>query len=333
MNPARVLDELGLLRSSLDSPHYKEYAQFFLDDVFKKKGVLFSDVDDREKKPNGERFCANLTRILGLSDSYFVSSEMATLCEFASQSLDETDQFARDLWPSDYGFLMFEKGLVRSDVQGRKLVIKAMAWGRSMTSNASAVGINGRLAGTMIVSFTDAYDERDEINQYLWTQRNAETMTKLGRLQVNHVYVVADGQRVGPAEFHPRDYPVYDAEDDTINGTTANDGRFLLAMLMMFSQTITEVVEADIDRPTARRAKRMGLPPRVTVVRLRRSKDYGRYEGETMVEWHHRWIVKGHWRNQPYGDGTVRRIWIAPYIKGPENKPLKQSEKVYALVR
>lgn len=37
-----------------------------------------------------------------------------------------------------------------------------------------------------------------------------------------------------------------------------------------------------------------------------------------------RWIVSGHYRNQPYGPGRTqhRRIWIAPYIAGPKDKPL-----------
>lgn len=37
-----------------------------------------------------------------------------------------------------------------------------------------------------------------------------------------------------------------------------------------------------------------------------------------------RWIVSGHYRSQPVGPGRAqrRRIWIAPYIAGPEDKPL-----------
>ena len=37
-----------------------------------------------------------------------------------------------------------------------------------------------------------------------------------------------------------------------------------------------------------------------------------------------RWIVSGHYRNQPCGPGRTqrRRIWIAPYIAGPKDRPL-----------
>lgn len=71
----------------------------------------------------------------------------------------------------------------------------------------------------------------------------------------------------------------------------------------------------------------------ITVVTLRRPK--GIPSGEANhVDWHQRWIVSGHWRWQPYGDGTVRQIWIAPYVKGPEDKPLVvRGARVFRLAR
>lgn len=44
-----------------------------------------------------------------------------------------------------------------------------------------------------------------------------------------------------------------------------------------------------------------------------------------------RHYVRGHWRDQPYGPGrSLRRVtWVAPYIKGPVDAPLKESETVY----
>ena len=48
------------------------------------------------------------------------------------------------------------------------------------------------------------------------------------------------------------------------------------------------------------------------------------------VEYHHRWIVSGHFRNQPYGPGGSlrRRQWIPPYIKGPAGAPLLNRTKL-----
>ena len=51
------------------------------------------------------------------------------------------------------------------------------------------------------------------------------------------------------------------------------------------------------------------------------------------VEYHHRWIVSGHFRNQPYGPGGSlrRRQWIPPYIKGPAGAPLLNRTKILSI--
>ncbi len=44
----------------------------------------------------------------------------------------------------------------------------------------------------------------------------------------------------------------------------------------------------------------------------------------TRSEYSHRFIVRGFWRNQPYGPNRSlrRRIWVPPFVKGPADKPL-----------
>jgi hypothetical protein len=70
-----------------------------------------------------------------------------------------------------------------------------------------------------------------------------------------------------------------------------------------------------------KRAIRANLPvKKVTVVTLRRARP-DLDHASTHVEWTHRWVTSGHWRNQPYKVG-YRLIWINPYVKGPPDKPL-----------
>jgi len=49
------------------------------------------------------------------------------------------------------------------------------------------------------------------------------------------------------------------------------------------------------------------------------------------VEWQRRWMVRGHWRLQPYGPKhSLRRMrWIDPYVKGPEDKPFDARPTVW----
>lgn len=44
-----------------------------------------------------------------------------------------------------------------------------------------------------------------------------------------------------------------------------------------------------------------------------------------------RFMVRGHWRNQACGEklGQRRPVFVAPYLKGPEDAPLKSSETVF----
>lgn len=44
----------------------------------------------------------------------------------------------------------------------------------------------------------------------------------------------------------------------------------------------------------------------------------------------HRFIVSGHWRGQAYGPNHSerRRQWIAPFVKGPRDKPLVLKDTV-----
>lgn len=55
----------------------------------------------------------------------------------------------------------------------------------------------------------------------------------------------------------------------------------------------------------------------------------------TRQEYHHQWMVSGHWRRQWYPARAVHEaIWIDPYIKGPDDKPLlTHRPTVYQAVR
>lgn len=78
-----------------------------------------------------------------------------------------------------------------------------------------------------------------------------------------------------------------------------------------------------------------GDPPAVSIIDLRRI-DQPPIEtplpgvSRPPRNYRRRWWVDGHWRQQACGPGHAQRkpIWIAPYIKGPEGKPLTD-EKVH----
>lgn len=95
-------------------------------------------------------------------------------------------------------------------------------------------------------------------------------------------------------------------------------------------------VESVVERPNPKHHGKLrprSSPEGVRFIRLRSSlAETHRSESQSLVEWHHRWLVRGHLRAQWYPKAREHRlIWVSPYAKGPEDKPFKSP--VYAVVR
>lgn len=107
------------------------------------------------------------------------------------------------------------------------------------------------------------------------------------------------------------------------------------AWLLMQQPTLVERRSERPDKATARAYGRLGQPsPDVTVVDLRRAYALdAREEDGTQLDgrrYRHRWVVQGHWRDQPYGPERAmrRKTWIPAHIKGPDGAPMLATERV-----
>lgn len=119
-----------------------------------------------------------------------------------------------------------------------------------------------------------------------------------------------------------------DSAADDKYGPPKSDGdplwRFAMAAQAWLRQKIAVQSEATIERHCRKRITKefQAEPSGLHVVQLRRSESAQSSTDGSPAEWSCQWLVRGHWRNQPYKAGK-RLIFIAPYIKGPEDKPLK----------
>lgn len=103
---------------------------------------------------------------------------------------------------------------------------------------------------------------------------------------------------------------------------------------LWLQQKVVVTDPGQLTRAATRRLARIGVTESPLIVRLRK-KEYVRHkEGESEpVDWAWQWAVAGHWRNQPTGEG-IKLIWIHPFIKGPEDKPLKPgAERIFAVTQ
>lgn len=150
----------------------------------------------------------------------------------------------------------------------------------------------------------------------------------LARHLVNGFYYEAHSGLVAITPFSDT-YPLpisgfYGRADSTI-GSGVHVGWIKAFALLTSQQSVSETEECAPPRAARKRAERAHVAPLIRVIRLpRRVRERASAEHKT-VDWQNRWIVSGHWRNQPWGPERkrVRPIWIAPYVKGPDSAPLK----------
>lgn len=98
--------------------------------------------------------------------------------------------------------------------------------------------------------------------------------------------------------------------------------------LLMQQPTVAEARR--VSPRTGRRKPSPDAPPSVNDVqiidlrRLATKRSEEPYHGEGR-EYHVRWLVRGHWRQQACGPGRKfrRPVYVAPHIRGPEGAPLK----------
>lgn len=94
-------------------------------------------------------------------------------------------------------------------------------------------------------------------------------------------------------------------------------------------------IERHLRKQIARANPSASVDTSVRVVELRRAARQAESSiGSRSVEWSRRWIVSGHWRNQPYpSKGDKKLLFISPYVKGPSDKPLVESDRVFVVRR
>lgn len=162
-----------------------------------------------------------------------------------------------------------------------------------------------------------------------------------------------DGARLETLDFNPWGFGTIWGEshtgyDDTdqhlLINSVAYVRRWFMALMRLMWQDILSPAIFTPPRQTRRRLERMSWTGGgdVKVLRLRRiyRSDDDREEGESGWVLNHRYIRRGHWRNQfypslgPVSDPASHRlIWIMPTVCGPEDRPLIVKHNVTAFVR
>lgn len=353
MNPAEVLDYKADLMVRLEQPllrtMWKGQVQ---EDLTKPISDIREQMATDTIRGQAAATIEFLREGLPRAEAFHVNKDMATVVQYAASQLEDTDRLDRTVQPTRAGMARFDGGLPFTDVRGQKMRISWIAWMPVMAQYATPRHDAGEpFECTVLYMFNDHRLEPDDIYDKLVVEAKARGRGALegveqiiGRWGFIGAETMYDGQRLGPAYIGPSERKAAEvlAEGDTPSEYT-NAIRLVHAFWLLTGQTVAEKSEAAVDKPRRKRADKRGIPPRVVVIRLRNTSTQ-RAEGESLVEWSHRWVVRGHWAwyhcgpDHPLAQEVepgkfMCRLWRAPFVKGPAGKPLVVSDKVYALHR
>lgn len=263
---------------------------------------------------------------LEAAETYWVSSDMGSLIQHAAPDPKLLGQKLRqeDL-PSKSGFLVFDSQVVFGSAS-----IKALTWYRKDDQVIFWCWETKELArrrdGQPLVgdgSFDDEIFKGTHyipINQWPWTIGAA--LEEVGEINTEWCETEEEMEQERLESIQERQECL----------------AIVYCTMLMLGQKIARTEDGRVPRAAAKRAARVGLPnDTVRCITLRREQILGKSgEPDTgqAINYSHRFMVRGHWKPQWYPSLQDHRIiYIAPYIKGPDDKPLIIRDTVYALKR
>lgn len=300
-----------------------------------------------EIKSNAYSIIGRLAESLPDAECYHVKDEMTRLVEYAATQFDGSDRWDHGLIPTQTGIVRFDGGIPFHDVRGNLMRVNWVVWypvlggkkGDEPSEYTSMCMWNDHVTDPDDIAWqleADAVQRGDE-----WVEFYHRAFGRWGFIGGE---MMKDGEVIGEQWREPDEAKRAEvfADGDSPQAYT-NPMRFMHAFFLLLGQTVADTGEAPLPKHFRKRAERRGIPARVTVVQLRHKATH-RAEGESLVQWSHRWVVRGYWNwyhcgpNHPLaqqvapGEYMCRR-WIAPHVRGPEDKPLVVTEKVYGLHR
>jgi hypothetical protein len=257
----------------------------------------------------------NVPQIIKQSRLWWVNDEMTNLIDVASKSYPSHKLVIEDFIEDMFGICFFERpltGINTEDDSTESVTIHAMSWSPGLIANTS----DGKF--TVPALFINSWSRADD--DCIVAQRGFKWISN------GHAcWILGEQQGVTLEEQSPI----------SVESAIEDCSRLMTIFMLASQKGVAELSEYEFGRPERRRAQRSNanISP-IKVINLRKQKSPLHSELDPReVNWSHRWIVDGHWRNQPYGPGRnqTRPVWIAPHVKGPEDKPLVVKDAVKVL--
>jgi hypothetical protein len=279
---------------------------------------------DNLVQPQDPEFTRMMIGVLNRAETYAVTTEIAELLTQASATIPDYPLHDEDL-PTPGGFVYFETPQVFGDDFGKPLAIGGLAWYRAAFFPTNGGGAHvamggGEATAIALVLFTNPGNEQDHLHHEWVDDPELQRVTAS-----THGMLSMWG---GIWDF-----------GEPPNGRDRSLNAWLMSFFRFVQEPFIEMRMIIPDRSARRRVMRLGSPePTVRVVQLRHKEPKRNLPSDepplNEQVWSHRWLVRGHWRNQwyPSQDRHAPR-WIAPFIKGPEDRPLVLHDHVFKVSR
>lgn len=269
-------------------------------------------------------------RTLIEAEPVWVSEESCRLVDHARETFEPEPVLPTDPFVP-CGFALFAEPLILydapavPDMPGRspsgKIPIRAVAW---MPVHDEDV----ERGCFWIHHFVHVDDEGDEHNS--WSPEEREKVRQAMPLSLAHTFQWTWGE--APWR-HPERLEHVLGEDIAESQERARMQSQLMQTLWRIGSQFVPA-KARAERQMRRQAKRhkMTKGDEVTVIRLRRSREYEEREEPTGRELSVQFLVRGYWAIRHTREGP-RQTWVTPHVKGPPDAPFKETKRAWEFTR
>lgn len=256
------------------------------------------------------------------AELFFVAGDMFEMVQAASQELKNYTFRTSDL-PSEHGLLIWEGSIGTGHV--------GVSWSRlGSRVKITCLMMKADIAATMIHPVTGAPIKDFKVPGPCPVGQDVSL-------------VLTENAEIHSDNAFRRNAVIADRTHARAGGFSSVEMKqmvkLLMALFLVMRQTIVVETPAHTPRGSARWIEKLdpnllGATRYCTLrhksmnaERVGTSKDSGRI-------FRHRWISRGHWRDQPYpAKGTVERIWIPLSVKGPAGAPLLDPSKLVNILK
>ncbi|WP_274911371.1 hypothetical protein [Streptomyces sp. WZ-12] len=253
---------------------------------------------------------------LRAAEMYYVAADLTELAVAAGRKLPAYRLHHHEL-PAECGLLVWEVPCSVYEVGPLRVPVRAVSW--------SPHG-----PGTEVIHW-GLTDERVSEQERL-----SDTPANHLRAQLPALERIASSFL--PYGRLPHWLAATEWEDSRGHQWHAGVERTLMATWLLMGQTLTRESPAQAPRSALRRIRRHDptTPTSIRYVQLRHATSDPQPPPvpDRRRNYHHRWLVRGHWRNQwlPSRQGH-RPVWVSPHVRGPLGAPLLGGERVNVLRR